>query len=276
MTRPRSVWASALLAGALCAAAATAAERNPCDAESSSVSRAGERQFLVLTGRGGTFYDRSGPAFVMLIKASPQDVTIGAVGVFAGGSGTPVFGAVPRSTYDEFLRDPESPADVMLRVEITSPQYERELRLLRTWDRRAREQALLYPDIALDNVLLVKQAAEELNRCGPTLALYELDWGLNDEISENNDPRHIPLEYFRELKRRNDSLHVRDAQMPPDVLVASTLADGPPVEAELAAASAADVPATSAEAPPEAAPTPTSNHHGSHHHATSIDDNGER
>jgi hypothetical protein len=276
MMRPRSVWASALLAVAFCAAAATAAERNPCDAESSSVPRDGERQFVAFTGRSGTFYDRSGPAFVMLIKTSPQDVTIGAVGVFAGGSGTPVFGAVPRSTYDEFLKDPESPADVMLRVEITGPQYERELKLLRTWDRRAREQALLYPDIALDNVLLVKQAAEELNRCGSTLALYQLDWGLDDEISENNDPRRIPLEYFRELRRLNDSLHVRDVQMPPDVLVAPTLADGAPVEAELAAAPQADVPATNAEAQLEVAPTPTSTHHGSHHHATGIDDNGER
>jgi hypothetical protein len=268
MTRRRSAAAGTFLATLLCAAAATAADPSVCAREHAWTQRGGERQFLVLAGRSGEFYDRSGPAFVMLIKTAGQDASIGAVGIFAGGAGTPVFGAVPRTTYDEFLKDPQDAPSVMLRVEITGAQYERELKILRSWDRRARERALLYPDIALDNVLLVKQAAEELNRCSATLALYELDWGLDDEISENNDPRHIPLEYFRELRRRNDARHVRDADMPSGVLSASAMTDAEP--AELAATPDLDV-----DARPEPAPSATSTH-GRHHHATSSNDIGER
>jgi hypothetical protein len=71
---------------------------------------------------------------------------------------------------------------------------------------------LLYPDIAMDNILVVKQATEELNRCSHTLAAYELDWGLQDDISEHNAPSRIPYEYFRELARLNAARHVPDAR----------------------------------------------------------------
>jgi hypothetical protein len=73
---------------------------------------------------------------------------------------------------------------------------------------------LLYPEIALDNILLVKQATEELNRCKDTIAGYELDWGLEDDISEHNAAARIPYEYFRELARLNATLHVPDPQQP--------------------------------------------------------------
>jgi hypothetical protein len=109
----------------------------------------------------------------------------------------------------------------MLRVEVTAAQYRSVLAVLRTWDRRARENALLYPDISMDNILLVKQATEELNRCAPVLALHALDWGLADDISENNAPLAIPLEYFKKLRRLNEALHVTDREMPESLLAAA-------------------------------------------------------
>jgi hypothetical protein len=124
-------------------------------------------------------------------------------------------GALPNA----FLREGNA-ADVMLRVEITGAQYRSVLAVLHTWDRRARENELLYPDVSLDNILLVKQATEALNRCGPMLALHPLDWGLDDDISENNAPLAVPLEYFKELRRLNESLHVPDSGMPPPLLAA--------------------------------------------------------
>jgi hypothetical protein len=62
----------------------------------------------------------------------------------------------------------------------------------------------------MDNILLVKQATEELNRCSETLVPYELDWGLEDDISEHNLASRIPYEYFRELARRNAARHVAE------------------------------------------------------------------
>lgn len=204
-------------------APAPASADDACAAEAKWV--AGEaRYFMVLAGRNEVFYDRSGPAFVMLIKNTQQQTDIGALGVYGDDKAQPRFGAVPASIYEQFLREPTGADKVMLRLQLTGPQYDRTLAVLERWHRRVREGALLYPDIALDNILLVKQATEELNRCGATITPYELDWGLEDEISENNSARRIPFEYFKTLRQLNETRHVRDEAMPGALLVAADAA----------------------------------------------------
>lgn len=191
---------------------------NPCAADAQWVASPGQRHFMVLAGQSGVFYDGTGPTFVMLIKATPDQADIGVIGMYADTDREPRFGAVPASTYETFMRETSAPGDVMLRLEITGPQFERALGVLSTWDRRVRESALLYSDLALDNILLVKQATEELNRCGATITPYQLDWGLQDDISEHNVPRRIPFEYFKTLKSLNAAKHVPDADMPAALL----------------------------------------------------------
>ncbi len=173
-----------------------------------------ERHFLVLAGRSGTFYDLSGPVFSTLIKGAGPQAQVEAFGIYAAGN-RPAFGPVPAGTVGELMKEPRSASDVMLRLEITGAQHERSLKILRTWDRRVREGALLYPDVFMDNILLVKQMTEELNRCGETITLYALDWGLEDDISENNRPPNIPFQYFKALRRLNESRHVRDDDVQP-------------------------------------------------------------
>jgi hypothetical protein len=176
---------------------------NVCEQEASA-ARSPTQYYMILAGQTDVFYDRSGPTFVMLQKTAAEETDVGAFGIYAGERKQPVFGPVPASTYQK--------SPVLLRLAISRPQYERVLKVLQTWERRVRENALLYPEIALDNILLVKQATEELNRCGPTLVAYHLDWGLEDDISERNLASRIPYEYFRELARRNASRHVPDTQ----------------------------------------------------------------
>lgn len=194
---------------------------NSCEAEAKPGADSA-RYFMVLAARNEVFYERSGPAFVVLIKAGTVDYDIGALGIYAGDKKQPVFGPVPASTYDEFLREPgktsKQKSDVVLRLEINAAQYGRALEVLRTWERRVVENALLYPEIALDNILVVKQATEELNRCARSIVSYDLDWGLDDDISEHNAPLRIPYEYFKELKRLNGARHVSDSAMPPALL----------------------------------------------------------
>jgi hypothetical protein len=167
------------------------------------------RYFLVFAGRTRVFYDGGGPAFPMLIKTDRRQTQIDAVGIYAVG-GSAAFGAIPAETYNQFMKEPGNDADVMLRLEITSVQYERSLEILRTWDRRARNSELLYVDLYLDNVLLVKQVSESLNQCGETVNLYKLDWGINDYISDKNLPARGPFLFFKEMRRRNEALHVGD------------------------------------------------------------------
>jgi hypothetical protein len=169
------------------------------------------RYFLVLAGRNGIFYDRSGPTFPTLIKTDGRETQIDAVGIYSVGD-KPYFGPIPTELRDEFMKEPRNASDVMLRLEIGAPQYERGLKVLRTWDRRAKEGDLLYPNIFLDNVLLVKQVTETLNQCGTTVKLYRMDWGPYDYITNDNRPSLGPFLYFKELKRLNGSLHVPDVK----------------------------------------------------------------
>jgi len=169
------------------------------------------RYFLVLAGRNGVFYDRSGPTFPILIKTDGRETQIDAVGIYSVGD-KPFFGAIPTELRDEFMKESRNASDVMLRLEIAAPQYERGLKVLRTWDRRAKEANLLYPNVFMDNVLLVKQVTETLNQCGTTVKLYRMDWGPYDYISNNNRPSLGPFLYFKELKRLNESLHIPDVR----------------------------------------------------------------
>lgn len=174
------------------------------------------RYFLVLAGRMGTFYDNSGPTFPMLIKVDGQKTQVDAVGIYANG-GKWVFGTIPSETYNEFMKESRKDLDVMLRLEVTAAQYERGLKIVKTWERRARNNELLYPDLPMDNILLAKQVTETLNQCGEKVKLYKLDWSIEDRISsssprDDNPFTRIPFLYFKELKRLNQSLHVSDEE----------------------------------------------------------------
>ena len=100
----------------------------------------------------------------------------------------------------------------MLRLEITGAQYERGLKIVRNWDRRAREGTLLYPDPFMDNILLAKQVTESLNQCSEKFKLYKLDWMREDHISDQEPRSRTPFLFFKELRRLNEALHVRDEQ----------------------------------------------------------------
>lgn len=168
------------------------------------------RYFLVLAGRKGTFYDNSGPAFPMLIKLDGERTQIEAVGIYSI-QGRRMFGTVPEESYREFMKEPSAASDVMLRLEITSSQYERGLKVLRTWDRRVKEDALLYSTGPMNNLLVVKEVAESLNQCGEKeIKVYKLDWSLEDRLSDEIPPSQVPFLFFKEMKRLNESLHVRD------------------------------------------------------------------
>jgi hypothetical protein len=214
--RLRGLAAAMYLAVASSALAGSAVDS--CDREASGSPTETTHRFLVLAASEGVFYDGSGPSFVMLLKSNEatDESELGAVGVYADAKQRAVFGAVPPQTYDAFLHEPEKrSSDIMLRLEINEPQYRRILRILREWDRRAREGQLLYrDDVFMDNILLVKQATEALNECKPAVDLYKLDWGVEDRISDEHWRSQVPFLVFREMKRRNASLHVPDSKMP--------------------------------------------------------------
>lgn len=169
------------------------------------------RYFMLLAARNDEFYDRSGSAFPVLIKQTGTDSQIDAVGTYSD-NGVATFGKVPAGVYQDFMREPKNDSEVMLRLELNGPQYDRALVILKTWERRAREDALLYQTApSLNNVLLVKAITETLDKCGPSkFKLYKLNYiHPEDWISDQYSPQFIPFYYFQELRRLNEADHVR-------------------------------------------------------------------
>lgn len=171
------------------------------------------RYFIVLAARRGEFYDKSGSAFPMLVKIVGSGSQIDAVGIYSN-EGKDAFGTVPSETYKSFLREPRDDSAVMLRLEINAAQYERGLKILRTWERRVREDHLLYVENALNNILLVKAVTETLNQCSEEFNLYKLYYNEHDWIAEQYGPPFIPFAFFKELRRLNEARHVRDDKFP--------------------------------------------------------------
>jgi hypothetical protein len=161
----------------------------------------------------------------MLIKTDGRKTQIDAVGLFPEGSYWG-FGKIPEQLYSQFMKETDTDSEVMFRLEITGVQYERALKIVQTWERRAREGALLYPDVTMDNILLAKGVTESLNHCGERIKMYKLDWGIQDYISHSPQDRpettRIPYLYFQKLRRLNESLHVGD-----DKFRAATHSGGP-------------------------------------------------
>lgn len=171
-----------------------------------------DRYFIVLVARQNEFYDNSGSAFPMVIKLAGGVPTIEAAGTYSN-HGKAAFGTVPPDTYKEYLREARGDAEVILRLEINSRQYERTLKVVKEWQRRARENALLYrpPDsnVSLNNLLLLRAVTETLNLCQNDVDLYKLDYSYpGDWISDQYGPEFIPFFFFKELRRRNEARHI--------------------------------------------------------------------
>jgi hypothetical protein len=171
-----------------------------------------DRYFIVLVARQNEFYDNSGSAFPVVIKLAGGVPTIDAAGTYSD-HGKAAFGAVPPNTYKDYLREARADAEVILRLEINSRQYERALKVVQEWQRRARENALLYryPDgnASLNNLMLVRAVTETLNLCQDDFDLYKLDYNYpRDWISDSYSPEFVPFFFFKELRRRNEARHI--------------------------------------------------------------------
>jgi hypothetical protein len=177
-----------------------------------------DRYFIVLAARKGEFYDKTGSAFPMVIKLAGGVPTVDAFGVYPGKDGR-AFGAVPENVYKNYLREARNESETTLRLEINSRQYERALKVIKEWERRDRENALLYTTAAetlddptwLNNILVVKAVTETLNQCSNDVDLHPLNYVLKDDpISNKVGSAYVPFYYFKELRQRNEARHIDD------------------------------------------------------------------
>jgi len=171
-----------------------------------------DRYFIILVARQNEFYDHSGSAFPLVVKLAGGVPKIDVAGTYSD-HGKAAFGTVPIEVYKDYLREAHGDSEVILRLEINSRQYERALKVVEEWQRRERENALLYrfPDAnpTLNNVLLVRAVTETLNLCQNDFDLYKLDYTYpKDWITDQYGPEFIPFFFFKELRRRNEARHI--------------------------------------------------------------------
>ena len=176
------------------------------------------RYFIVLAARTGEFYDASGSAFPMVIKLAGGVPTIDAFGIYLAKDGR-ALGTVPPDVYKNYLREARNDSETIVRLEINFRQYERALKIIKEWERRDREGALLYttaaevPDDAtyLNNILVAKAVAESLNKCSVDFNLYPLNYVHKDDwISNKYRSALVPFYFFKQLRLRNEARHIPD------------------------------------------------------------------
>ena len=177
-----------------------------------------DRYFIVLSARKGEFYNATGSAFSMVIKLAGGVPTIDTFGIYPENK-RKALGTVPPALYKEYMREARNDSETILRLEINSRQYERALKVIKEWQRRDREGALLYITAAetlddatsLNNILVVKAVTETLNQCSADFNLYHLNYVIKDDwLSDKYPSAFVPFYYFKELRQRNEARHIPD------------------------------------------------------------------
>jgi hypothetical protein len=170
------------------------------------------RYFVILAAAKAT-PGYGGPAFAMLIKTDGHQSQTEAFGLYET---DPVhhyveMGTIAEETRKKFDTDPRDDSAAMLRLEVSAGPYRRALKVLKTWERRARENTLLYQDIPyLNNAVYLNQLASSLNDCGETIKLQKLTWRIDDPIITKQNLPQVPYFFIKELWRLNSTLHVKD------------------------------------------------------------------
>jgi hypothetical protein len=182
-----------------------------------------QRYFVVLAaGKGDTGF--GAPGFAMLIKTDGIHTETNAFGsypVVNPKERHPVISVIPRKIREQFRYEPVGDAGAMLRLEVTAGPYNRALEVMKTWERRAAENTLLYTVPYLNNAVYLNQLVSSLNEtgvltwrggttCTETIKLQKLTWLISDPIMTKHNLTQTPYYLFKTLRQLNSSLHLDD------------------------------------------------------------------
>jgi hypothetical protein len=170
------------------------------------------RYFVVFaSGKGTPGY--GAPAFAMLIKTNGTQAQTDAFGSYPYKDGkvdTVAVAPIPEEIQKQFAKEPQDESAIMLRLEVTAGPFNRAMRILKTWERRSRENTMLYNIPYLDNAVYLNQLASSLNDCAETIKLQKLTWRIDDPIISKQNLPQVPYFFIKELRTLNNDLHVRD------------------------------------------------------------------
>lgn len=170
------------------------------------------RYFVVLAaGKGSPGFGAS--AFAMLIKTDGQRNQTDAFGLYPVKDGKVDYvqlGDISEAIRNQFKKEPLDDSAALFRLEVTAGPYQRALKILKTWERRARENTLLYNIPYLDNAVYLNQLASSLNDCSETIKLEKLTWRIDDPIISQRNLPQVPYFFIQDIWQRNKDLHLSD------------------------------------------------------------------
>ncbi len=168
------------------------------------------KYFVVLAAHRGSPPHHGGPAFAMLIKTSATKAESESFGLYYQDNQR-INGPVPEELSRQFLNGHLSDQDTILRLQVTSEEFARSMSIMQTWQRRAREGALLFPEYSYLNIIVpMKEISESLNQCQETINLYKLTWMVDDELAVHVPEWELAFQYVKKLRQLNEPLNVTD------------------------------------------------------------------
>lgn len=180
------------------------------------------RYFVILAANKGTI-EFGGPTFGMMIKTDGRKNEIDTFGMYVTkvkdktiiGNKTVIrdqtrVGPIPEEIYHRFMNETLDSSVTLLRLEVSSAQFNRTMKIMRSWQRRARENTLLYDVPYLNNMVFLEQMAISLNSCNDKFQLYKLTWNVDDKIMAKNNLTQTGFYYIEELRLMNYAMHVND------------------------------------------------------------------
>lgn len=168
------------------------------------------KYFVVLAAHRGTPPHHGGPAFAMLIKTNGNKAESESFGLYYQADQR-INGPVPEDISRQFVSGHLSDQDTILRLQVTSEEFARSMSIMQTWQKRAREGALLFPEYSYLNIIVpMKEIAESLNQCQETINLYKLTWMVDDELAVHVPEWELAFQYVQKLRQLNESLNIAD------------------------------------------------------------------
>jgi hypothetical protein len=183
------------------------------DAELTRWTRVDQYRYFVVLAAGKGSPGFGAPAFATLIKTDGQQTVTDAFGLYPAKDGNvdyPKMGEISADLRKKFDTDPRDDSAALLRLEVTAGPYQRALKILKTWERRVRDNALLYNIPYLDNAVYLNQLATSLNGCAETIKLEKLTWRIDDPIISKQNLPQVPYFFIKDIRERNKDLHLGD------------------------------------------------------------------
>ncbi len=136
------------------------------------------------------------------------------------GKTAPVFGPVPVDVYDQINKENEKEKKTnknetaIMRFELTQAEFEATYKTYQLWEKQVKDHKLPNRNAYFNALEFLTRVADGLNQCGEKASLYRPTRSEQDEIASRYALPRRMLEYIRMLRKKNEDLHISDADFP--------------------------------------------------------------